>query len=96
MSDKAYRDSVPLVLFISAVSMVLAAFFIVIVLLINNRHELLQNRRNGLTTQTYIRASDCKISVPAEERTDKWIAGCYDKAEHSTGVKVERYGGISK
>lgn len=92
MPDKAYRDSVPLTLFISAVSMVLGAFFISIVLLINLKHETLVNRQNGLVNQTYLRASNCFTAVPASDRTAEWVNICYDKAEKATGTKVERYG----
>lgn len=51
------------------------------------------NRTNGLTSQTYNRATGCFVAVPYAQRTDEYIHSCYDKAEKATGVKIERYGG---
>lgn len=94
MSDQRYRDSVPVVLFVSAISMVLAAFFITIALLVNVRSETLQNRQNGLITQTYNRTTNCIVTEFDESKRNsaEFVNGCYDQAEQSTGAKVERYG----
>lgn len=92
MPDQRYRESVPVVLFISAVSMVLGVFAISIALQINNRHELLTNRENGLVNQYYNRATNCFAATSPTKRTPEYVKECYDQAEKATGVKAERYG----
>lgn len=98
MPDKAFRESVPVTLFISAVSMVLAAFFITITLLLNVRHETLTNRKNGLITQTYNRTTNCIVTEfdETKRKSKDFVNSCYNQAEQSTGVKVERYGAASQ
>lgn len=53
--------------------------------------QTLTNRDNGLNSQTYNRATNCFLAVPAEERTDERIQFCYDQAEKATGKTIERY-----
>ena len=57
-----------------------------------NRNQTERNRREALVGQTYNRATNCFQAIPAKERTTEYIQSCYDTAEKSTGVKVERYG----
>lgn len=92
MSDQRYRDSVPTTLFIAATSMVLGAFFVTIFLLINVRNETLENRRNGLTNQTYVRATNCFAAHNPNQRTPELRETCYNLAEQATGAKIKRYG----
>ena len=46
------------------------------------------NRQNT----TYLIANTCMMSVPAVQRSDNYIAKCYDIAEKETGAKVVRFG----
>lgn len=92
MSNPEHHDAVPIVLFITAISMVLGAFAITIGLLINTRKETLINRQNGLVNQTYVRATNCFASTTPTKRTPNHVKDCYDKAEQATGQKVDRYG----
>lgn len=91
MPDK-YRDSVPVILFMTAISMVLGAFTITIFLLISNRNETLQNRQNGLVSQTYNRATNCFAATSPTKRTPTYVKECYAKAEKATGVTIQHYG----
>lgn len=95
MPDTKYRESVPVVLFITAISMVLGAFAISIALQINNRHELLVNRQNGLINQYYNRATNCFAATSPTKRTPEYVKECYAQAEKASGVDpniIERYG----
>lgn len=86
-----YHESLRRLHIMIAVSMVLGALAILISLQLNNRQELLTNRHNGLVNQTYVRTTNCFLAVPADQRTAQWINSCYNRAEKSTGMKVERY-----
>lgn len=92
MSDQRYRDSVPVTLFICAVTMVLGAFVVCMMLLVSNRQETLENREVGKVNQTYTRATNCFAAHNPNERNDQLREACYEKAEKATGVKVDRYG----
>lgn len=91
MTDK-YRSAVPTTLFIFSVAMILGAFTIVMYLQISIRSEVLQNRQNGLVSQTYNRATNCFAATSPTKRTPEYVKECYAKAEAATGATVERYG----
>lgn len=55
--------------------------------------SLLMTLQNlGKQNNTYLRAMACFVSVPASERTPEYIKYCYEKAENTTGAKIDRYG----
>lgn len=58
----------------------------------NTTRQTERNRQQGLVGQTYNRATNCFLAVPAAQRTKEYIHYCYDEAEKATGKKVDRFG----
>lgn len=57
-----------------------------------NTQQTERNRQQGLVGQTYNRATNCFLAVPADQRTDEYIDECYNLAEQATGTKVQHFG----
>lgn len=54
-----------------------------------------QGQRNyeaTLRSQTYTRATNCFVAVPAAKRTAEYIKSCYEQAEKATGKVIDHYG----
>lgn len=70
-------------------ALVLLALFM---LMLDNRTQTLKNRQVGKTNQAYSRTIVCISSSSPDRRTPQYVKSCYDEAERSTRVKIERYG----
>jgi hypothetical protein len=53
-----------------------------------------EQTRISKESNVYMRTTSCILSVPLATRTDNYIGQCYNKAEKSNDIKVDRFGNI--